>query len=66
MIANFDKQTASLNDYEMNILLPIMVKCLSKHVGKDRVISNSQMCLKMAFRYFNRTFNKNFVKSVDI
>ena len=25
-----------------------MVKCLSKHVGKDRVISNSQMCLKMA------------------
>ena len=48
MIANFDKQTSSLNDYEMNVLLPTMVKCLSKHIGKDRVISNSQMCLKMA------------------
>ena len=48
MITNFDKQTASLNEYEMNVLLPIMVKCLSKHIGKDRVISNSQMCMKMA------------------
>ena len=48
MITNFEKQTASLNEYEMNVLLPIMVKCLSKHIGKDRVISNSEMCLKMA------------------
>ena len=48
MITNFEKQTASLNEYEMNVLLPIMVKCLYKHVGEDKVISKSQMCMKMA------------------
>jgi len=48
MIENFEKETKELTDYEKWTLLPIMVKCLSKHKGKDRVISNSQMCIKMA------------------
>ena len=48
MITNFDKQKASLNEYETKILLPITVKCLSKHIGKGKVISNSQMWVKMA------------------
>lgn len=33
-----------LNEYERGILLPIIVKCLSKHVGKEKAITNSHMC----------------------
>ncbi len=47
MVENFEKETKDLTDYEKRILLPIMVKSLSKHKGKDMVISNSQMCIKM-------------------
>ena len=41
MIATFETQTKPLNEYEKDTLLPIMVKCLSKHIGKDRAISNA-------------------------
>ena len=27
--------------------MPIMVKCLERHVGKDAAITNSQMCKRM-------------------
>lgn len=47
MVENFEKETNDLTDYEKRILLPIMVRCLSNHKGKDMVISNSQMCIKM-------------------
>ena len=33
-----------LNEYERGTLLPIIVKCLSKHVGKEQAITNSHMC----------------------
>lgn len=33
-----------LNEYERGTLLPIIVKCLSKHVGKEKAITNSHMC----------------------
>ena len=48
MIATFETQTKPLNEHEKDTLLPIMVKCLAKHIGKDRAISNDQMCEKMA------------------
>lgn len=48
MIATFEIQTKPLNEYERVKLLPIMVKCLARHIGKNRAISNSQMCAKMA------------------
>lgn len=48
MITLFETQTKPLTEYEKEILLPIMVKCLAKHIGKSRAISNSQMCAKMA------------------
>lgn len=35
---------APLNDYEREVLLPIIVKCLSRHVGKEKAITNSRMC----------------------
>lgn len=48
MITLFETQTKPLTEYEKEILLPIMVKCLSKHIGKDKVITNAEMCAKMA------------------
>lgn len=52
MIQNFDIQTAPLNTYEQEILLPIMVKCLKRRKGKAMAITNTEMCTKMkAFGY---------------
>ena len=48
MITTFATQTKPLTEYEKDTLLPIMVKCLSKHIGKDKVITNAEMCAKMA------------------
>lgn len=47
MIVGFEKQTKELTDYEKETLLPIMVKCLSKHIGKDKAVCNAVMCSKM-------------------
>lgn len=44
MIVNYEKQTQPLNEYEREVLLPIMVKCLRKHVGEKMCISNGKMC----------------------
>jgi hypothetical protein len=48
MIENFEKETKDLTDYEKRILLPIMVKCLANHKGKDMAVSNALMCAKMS------------------
>ena len=48
MITTFETQTKPLNEYERETLSPIMAKCLARHIGKNRAISNSQMCAKMA------------------
>lgn len=48
MITTFETQTKPLTEYEKDTLLPIMVKCLSKHISKDKVITNAEMCAKMA------------------
>lgn len=47
MITTFATQTKPLTEYEKDTLLPIMVKCLSKHIGRDKVITNVEMCAKM-------------------
>ncbi len=43
MVDNFERETAPLTEYEERTLLPIMVKCLNKHRGKERAISNRKM-----------------------
>ncbi len=37
-------QLAPLNDYENNILLPTVVKCLGRHIGRAQAITNRSMC----------------------
>ena len=47
MIQGFVKQTKELTEYESGVLLPIIVRCLKNHVGKENVITNCEMCCKM-------------------
>lgn len=43
MVDCFEKETAPLTEYEEQTLLPIMVKCLNRHRGKEQAISNRKM-----------------------
>ena len=47
MIVGFEKQTKDLTEYEKEILLPIIVKSLGRHVGKDKAVCNAVMSAKM-------------------
>lgn len=44
MIEDFKEFTDELNDYERNELLPLFIRCLSNHVGKESAITNKTMC----------------------
>lgn len=44
MIDGFFDETKSLTEYEEQTLLPVMVKCLQRHIGIDTAISNRAMC----------------------
>lgn len=47
MIEGFTKQTEKLSDYEKEVLLPVMVKCLERKVGKENAVTNAYMCVRM-------------------
>lgn len=47
MINGFEKQTEKLTDYEKEVLLPVMVKCLERKVGKENAVTNAYMCVRM-------------------
>lgn len=68
MIQFFSKQTAPLTEYERDTLLPIMVKCLERHVGRDAAITNSQMCEKMcAYGYqLNEVRTRKIINHIRI
>ena len=44
MITNFEDRTKELNEYELDTLLPIVVKGLNTKQGKDKAITNSAIC----------------------
>ncbi len=50
MVTGFEKQTADLNDYERTELLPIMIKCLRRHIGKENTIASTNICKRMRQR----------------
>lgn len=47
MLNGFDQQTEPLTDYERNVLLPIIAKGLSMHVGAKRAVSNKEIVSAM-------------------
>lgn len=44
MIETFECQTESLTTYEKDIILPLIVRGLSKRKGKDMAITGKQIC----------------------
>lgn len=44
MITTFEDDTPPLNDYEMNVLLPVMVNGFKKKVGVEKCITNPKIC----------------------
>ena len=40
MIQGFKTETAPLNEYETNTLLPIMVRCLNTKIGAGMAVKN--------------------------
>ena len=44
MIEGFYNETKPLTEYEEYTLLPVMVKCLSRHKGEEQAVTNNQMC----------------------
>lgn len=44
MITNFEKETHELNDYERDVLLPLLVKGLRTKMGKENAVTNKQIC----------------------
>lgn len=42
MIQGFEKQTHELNEYELNIVVPAMVKSFQNHIGDKNSITSSK------------------------
>lgn len=53
MIENFDQETAPLNDYEQQTLLPVIARCLANKVGKDKAVKNTFICKRMKEAGYN-------------
>ena len=46
-IVLFEPETVKLTEYELEKLVPVMVKCLQNKIGKDNAVSNRYMVEKM-------------------
>ncbi|MGN1211354.1 MAG: hypothetical protein ACI4TM_06685 [Candidatus Cryptobacteroides sp.] len=44
MIKGFEIETAELNEYELNTLMPLVAKGLAAHVGKENSVTNKHIC----------------------
>ena len=47
MIQGFENETQPLNEYELETLIPIMVRCLGRRVGVANAITNTEICRRM-------------------
>lgn len=55
MIQNFIRETTELTKYEAEVLLPIIALCLQHHIGKDKAVTNRQICERMKKRGYDLT-----------
>ena len=55
MIQNFIKETSELTKYEAEVLLPIIAMCLQHHIGKDKAVTNRQICERMKKKGYDLT-----------
>ena len=53
MIDGFEEITCPLDDYEQGTLLPVMVQCLKKHIGRENAVNNNFMCASLSTRGYS-------------
>lgn len=51
MINGFEKETQPLTTYEMEVLLPVIVRGLLKKIGRDRAVTNKHIVTSLKDRY---------------
>lgn len=70
MINGFDKQTEPLTEYELNVLVPVIAKGLSKKVGKDMAVTNKFIVsrLRSGYKISEARVRKiiNYIRTKDI
>jgi hypothetical protein len=44
MIPTFEEHTAPLTEYELNVLLPVMIQGFKTKIGKDKCVTNPEIC----------------------
>ena len=44
MLKNFENETHNLSDYELQVIVPLLIKGFQMKVGKHRCITNKQIC----------------------
>jgi len=61
MLKGFEEYTYELTEYEANILLPLFVKSFSgnKHRGKDKRITNPEICKLLHAQGYDLPVDKN-------
>lgn len=44
MLKNFEEQTHELNEWELRVVVPILIRGFYNKVGKDKAITNNKIC----------------------
>lgn len=62
MIKGFDQETQPLNDYEMGVLLPLLVRGLRTKIGRENAVTNKHIVNTLKGSYTKRRTGKEDYK----
>ena len=51
-----------LSEYEENTLMPVMIECLKRHIGKENAVNNSHMCSRL--KHFGYKANAAMIRKI--
>ena len=70
MIKGFDQETQPLNDYEMGVLLPLLVRGLRTKIGRENAVTNKHIVntLKGSYKLNDARVRKiiNHIRTNDL
>lgn len=67
MIKGFDQETQPLNDYEMGVLLPLLVRGLRTKIGRENAVTNKHIVntLKGSYKLNDARVRKDYKPHKD-
>lgn len=65
MIQGFENYTASLTDYEANVLVPRLVRGLENRVGSKYAISNKRICRSLSDKGYEKVTEARVRKCIN-